>query len=87
MPPPTMIPCADATAPACARGVVLKSFRESAYYRAMGNWLRTAGPNWDALLAILLVYAVVAIYLGPGWYFLVWYVCLCGYVIRVALKR
>ncbi len=53
----------------------------------MSDWLRTAGQNCDALLAILLVYAVVAIYLGPGWYFLLLYVCLCGYVIRTALKR
>ncbi len=65
----------------------MKSLRESAYYRSMSNWLRTAGQNWDALLAILLVYVVVAIYLGPAWYFILWYVALCGYVIRTALKR
>jgi hypothetical protein len=53
----------------------------------MTTWLRTAGQNLDVLLAILLVYVAVAICLGPAWYFLLWYVSLCGYVIRTALKR
>jgi len=69
------------------QGAVLKSLRESTYYRVMTNWLHQLGQNWDALLAILLVYIVVAIYLGPGYYFLLWYISLCGYVIRTALKR
>lgn len=53
----------------------------------MSNWLHQLGQNWDALLAILLVYVVVAIYLGPGYYFLLLFVSGCGYVIRTALKR
>ncbi len=53
----------------------------------MTNWLHQVAQNWDAVLAILLVYVVVAIYLGPGYYFLLWYISLCGYVIRTALKR
>ncbi len=61
--------------------------RESDYYRAMTNWLHYLRQNWDALLAIMLVYVVVAIYLGPAYYFVLWYVSLCGYVIRTALKR
>ena len=53
----------------------------------MTNWLHRARQDWDALLAILLVYAAVAIWLGPGYYFALLYVCLCGWVIRTALKR
>ncbi len=75
-------PCAGT-----GEGIVLRSFRDSTYYRAMSNWLHRARQDWNALLAILLVYAVVAIWLGPAYYFVLLYVCLCGWVIRTALKR
>ncbi len=68
-------------------GVRLKPLRDSAYYRSMTTWLQTLRQNWDALLAVVLVYAVIAIYLGPVYYFVFWYVSLCGYIIRTALKR
>ena len=53
----------------------------------MTNWLHQLAHDWHVLLAILLVYVVVAIYFGPAYYFVLWYVSLCGYVIRTALKR
>jgi hypothetical protein len=53
----------------------------------MSEWLRSLWRNWDALLAFTLVFAVVGIYFGPGYYFLLWYVIGCAYFIRVALKR
>jgi hypothetical protein len=43
--------------------------------------------NWDALLAFGLVWTTIAIYLGPGYYFLFLYLLGCGYIIKLALKR
>lgn len=53
----------------------------------MADWLHRARQDWHALFAILLGYAAVAIWLGPGYYFVLLYVCLSGWVIRTALKR
>jgi hypothetical protein len=69
------------------QGNGLKSLRESTYYRSMMSWLEALRRDWDAVLAIFLIYVVVAIYLGPGYYFLLWYLTLCACVIRTALKR
>ncbi|MBF6600084.1 MAG: hypothetical protein IVW36_06210 [Dehalococcoidia bacterium] len=51
----------------------------------MKNWLTQARNNWDALLAFLLAYLAVAIWLGPAYYFLIWWVVLTLYVVKVAL--
>ena len=32
----------------------------------MANWFRAFRRNWDAALAMVLLYTVIAIYLGPG---------------------
>lgn len=53
----------------------------------MTDWLRSLRRNWDAVLALVLVSTVVGMYMGPGYYFLGWYVLGCAYLIRVALKR
>lgn len=53
----------------------------------MTAYLRRAAHDWQALLAFFLVYIAVAIWLGPAWFFLLWYTSLCGYVIHTALKR
>ena len=53
----------------------------------MGEWLRRVAANWDVILAFALVWAAVAVYLGPGYYFFLLYLLGCIYVIRVALKR
>ncbi len=65
----------------------LKSLRESPYYQSMVNWLEALRHEWDAVLAIFLIYIVVAIYLGPGYYFALWYMILCACIVRTALKR
>lgn len=57
------------------------------YYRMMVGWLRSLSGNWDALVALLLVYAVIAIYLGPGFFFAAWFLNGCAYIIHVALRR
>jgi hypothetical protein len=53
----------------------------------MGDWLRSLRRNWDTLLAGSLTLIAIGIYLGPVYYFVVWYVLGCAYIIRVALKR
>jgi hypothetical protein len=65
----------------------VKQLRESASYRSVTTWFSTLRENWHALLAVVLISAAVAIYLGPGYYFALCYVSLCGYVIHTALKR
>jgi len=69
------------------RGSGLKSLRESTYYRSMMNWLAALRRDWDAVLAIFLVYLAVAIYLGPGYYFALWYLVLVACIVRTALRR
>ena len=32
----------------------------------MAGWLQSLRRNWDAALAFVLVYAAIAVYLGPG---------------------
>lgn len=51
----------------------------------MKDWLTQARSNWDALVAFFLAYLAVAVWLGPGYYFLVWWVVLDLYVLKVAL--
>ena len=57
------------------------------YYRVMVDWVRSMSRNWDALVAFLLVYAVIAIYLGPAYFFAAWFLNGCAYIIHVALRR
>lgn len=52
----------------------------------MSDWLRSLVRNWDVLLGFSLAFLAVAIYLGPGYYFLLWYIIGCAYLIRAALK-
>jgi hypothetical protein len=65
----------------------LKQLRESTYYRSVTTWLHALRQNWDALLAAVLVYTVIAIYLGPGYCFLLMFVLGCVYIMHTALKR
>lgn len=53
----------------------------------MTAYVQSLRRNWDALLAWSLVYLAVALNLGPGYFFLLWYLAGCAYVIRTALKR
>jgi hypothetical protein len=53
----------------------------------MSQWITTARSNWDALLAFTLCFIAIAVTLGPGYYFAIWYLLGCGYVVRTALKR
>lgn len=53
----------------------------------MAAWVSGLRENWDALLALSLAFLAIALNLGPGYYFLTWYLVGCGYIIRVALKR
>lgn len=52
----------------------------------MKNWLLQARKNWDAFLAFFLCYIAIAIWLGPGYYFLVWWTIGSLYVLKVALE-
>ncbi len=53
----------------------------------MVDWFRSLSRNWDMLVAFLLVYAVIAIYLGPGYFFAAWFLNGCAYIIHTALRR
>jgi hypothetical protein len=53
----------------------------------MSEWLQGLRRNWDVILAFSLVFIVIGMYLGPGYFFLTWYVLGSAYIIRVALKR
>jgi hypothetical protein len=53
----------------------------------MASWFAALRRNWDAVLALSLFWAAVAIYLGPGYYFAVLYVLLCLLIARTALRR
>ena len=53
----------------------------------MSNWLKSIRDNWDAILALGLSWLVIAVYLGPGYYFLILFVLGCLYIIRYAVKR
>jgi hypothetical protein len=53
----------------------------------MDSIFRGLRTNWNAMLALCLVLAVIAIYLGPGYFFLTWFFGGCGYIIHIALKR
>ncbi len=53
----------------------------------MKDWLRMAAKNWDAVLAFTLFFLVIAIYGGPGYYFLVWWLLGSLYILHVALRR
>lgn len=64
------------------------SFRlRQPYDGAMKDWLRMAAKNWDAVLAFTLFFLVIAIYGGPGYYFLVWWLLGSLYILHVALRR
>jgi hypothetical protein len=53
----------------------------------MQGVLRSLRQNWDFALALLLVYAAIGINLGPGYFFLAWFLHGCAYIIHTALKR
>ena len=53
----------------------------------MDGIFRGLRTNWNAMLALCLVLTVIAIYLGPGYFFLTWFFGGCGYIIHIALKR
>jgi hypothetical protein len=53
----------------------------------MPGWLGPLRRNVDAVIAVVLVYAVIAIYLGPAYFFVVWFLNGCGYIIWQALRR
>lgn len=53
----------------------------------MASWLAGLRRNLDALVAFSLCWIVVAIYLGPGYYFAFLYLLLSLYIARTALKR
>lgn len=53
----------------------------------MAGFARSLRRNWDAALAIALVYMAIAIYLGPAFVFVACFVSGCGYIVHVALKR
>ncbi len=48
---------------------------------------RSLRQDWDFVVALLLVYAAIGINLGPGYFFLTWFLHGCGYIIHTALKR
>ena len=53
----------------------------------MNGLLRSLHENWNLVVACCLVYAVIGIYLGPGFFFLTWFLNLCGLIIHTALRR
>jgi hypothetical protein len=53
----------------------------------MMSWLSALRRNWDAFLATALFWTVVAIYLGPGYYFAFLYIFFCLLIARTALRR
>ena len=53
----------------------------------MVDWIRSLRGNWQSTLAWVLVYLVIAIYLGPVWFVLAWFVHGCAYIINMALRR
>ncbi|HZP56378.1 MAG TPA: hypothetical protein VFC53_02345 [Dehalococcoidia bacterium] len=53
----------------------------------MRDWLRTLRQNLDALVAFTLCFVAVAMYFGPGYYFLAWWTIGTLYLVRVALRR
>jgi hypothetical protein len=61
--------------------------RDPAYHRVMTSWIASLRRNWDTVLAFALFWAAVAIYLGPGWYFALFYIFLCLLIARTALRR
>lgn len=65
----------------------MKFPKERPYHQAMSRWLGSLRRNWDAAIALALGWAAVAIYLGPGYYFILLYVLLMLLIIRVALRR
>jgi hypothetical protein len=53
----------------------------------MASWFAALRRNWDAVLAFTLFWTVVAIYLGPGYYFAFLYVLVSVSIARTALRR
>jgi hypothetical protein len=53
----------------------------------MGDWFRNLRDNWDAVLALGLAWLIIALYLGPAYYFIGLFVLGCVYIIRYAVKR
>jgi hypothetical protein len=53
----------------------------------MDGLFRSLRSNWEVVTAFLLVYVVIALYLGPGFFFLAWFLNGCAYIIHLALRR
>ena len=53
----------------------------------MVEFVRSLRRNWDAAAAITLVSMAIALYLGPAWFVVAWFLGGCGYIIHIALKR
>jgi hypothetical protein len=53
----------------------------------MVAWFDNLRHDWDAVLALALAWIVIAVALGPVYYFLLLYVLSCTCVIRMALRR
>ncbi len=53
----------------------------------MSNLLQALRSKWDFYLAAVLSYAVVGIYLGPGYFFLAAFISGCAYITALALRR
>ncbi|HYM14618.1 MAG TPA: hypothetical protein VEZ14_03600 [Dehalococcoidia bacterium] len=53
----------------------------------MATWLAALRRNLDALLAFSLAWIVIAIYLGPGYFFAFLYLLLSLLIARTALRR
>jgi hypothetical protein len=52
----------------------------------MADFIRSLRRNWQVILAFTLVYAAIALNLGPAWVILAWFVNGCAYVIYLALR-
>ncbi len=53
----------------------------------MVDRFRLLRRNWDTALAFTLIYTAIAIYLGPAYFFVVWFLNGCAYIIHEALRR
>jgi hypothetical protein len=53
----------------------------------MAGVIRSIRQHWDLALAFVLVYAAIAVYLGPAGFFLAWFLNGCAFIIHEALRR
>jgi hypothetical protein len=53
----------------------------------MDDVVKALRRNWAAMLAFTLIYAAIALNLGPAWVILGWFLTGCGYIIYLALRE